>query len=118
MQNDVVRRESWAVQEMLGAEGRRSVLVVLGSDGGEYALEVIGNRVRWAEGPGEVTHTITLNEDCFLDVISGASELDEEFAAGHIRFEGKEWYLHSKKWRDGMKRLRYMFRLMGRMKKG
>ena len=117
MQDDVARRESWVVEEMLGAEGRRSVLIVLGTDGGEFPLEVMGNRVRWAEGPGDVMHTIKLTEDTFLDIVSGASEIDEEFAAGHIEFLGKDWYLHSVKFKQGFQRLRYLFRMMGRIRK-
>ena len=102
--------DPWVRSEAEDAEGRKTIIRVLGD--AEYSLEVGGSRIKWADNPNNWIHRVTLSEDSFIDILNGSSDYEEEYMAGRIKWEGEKTYLHSKKVRDGLKRLRHLFSLL------
>ena len=116
LQDWVIKRDEYARYMMdTEAEGKKGLLVVLGKDGGRFPIEVLGKRIKWSSSERDYLHKVTMSEDTFLDIVSGLSTLDEKFTLGHIDIQGPNWMLHAKKWRDGFKRMGYLFRLIRRV---
>jgi len=61
------------------AEGRTSILEIVGPDGGSYKLQVRGGFITWADANAEPKHIFRISEDAFLSVLSRERELDECF---------------------------------------
>lgn len=102
--------DPWVRSEAEDAEGRKTIIRVLGD--AEYSLEVGGSRIKWADNPNNWIHRVTLSEDSFIDILNGSSDYEEEYMTGRIKWEGEKSYLHSKKVRDGLKRLSHLFSLL------
>jgi len=94
------------------AEGRKSVIVILGPKGVVYPLEIRGGRISKGSSTEGVMHTIRMSVDTFLNLVSGVSDLDTEYSLGHIDVQGKDWHLHASKWRREFWRLKKLFSLL------
>jgi len=92
---------------MREGEGKAGLLEIYGPDGGAYSFKVVRGKIVPASDENYNT-LISMSEDTFLDILAGDMTLDEAWAKGLVRFEGKNWLYDAQRFKEGFRSLQYL----------
>jgi len=115
LQDKLIGSDPFYRRITIEGEGRVGILEVLGTKGGAYKYICDNGRIKRYDGEGYLTK-ITMSEDTFLDLFSGEADLDDEYARNHVKFGGKDWILHSENFKSGFRHMKYLWKLIGRVR--